>query len=55
MAFVNGLDGRVTARLAGKQHPSDFRMIAHHAFCREYSRLFGAPPQQDVRRMRLAG
>ncbi len=24
-------------------------------FSREYSRLFGAPPQQDVRRMRLAG
>ena len=22
-------------------------------FSREYSRLFGAPPQQDVRRMRL--
>ena len=24
-------------------------------FSREYSRLFGAPPQQDVRRMRLTG
>lgn len=24
-------------------------------FSREYSRLFGAPPQQDVRRMRVAG
>jgi len=23
-------------------------------FSREYSRLFGAPPQRDVRRMRLA-
>lgn len=24
-------------------------------FSREYSRLFGAPPQQDVRRLRLTG
>jgi transcriptional regulator GlxA family with amidase domain len=23
-------------------------------FSREYSRLFGAPPQQDVRRLRLS-
>lgn len=40
------VDASNAAGLVGYESPSQFS--------REYSRLFGAPPQQDVRRMRLS-
>jgi transcriptional regulator GlxA family with amidase domain len=39
------VDASNAAGLVGYESPSQFN--------REYSRLFGAPPQRDVRRMRL--
>ena len=44
----------------GKSFPTAARICARplkgcavHEFSREYCRLFGAPPQRDIRRMRL--
>lgn len=35
-------------------HTSTPAYVSTSQFSREYSRLFGAPPQQDVRRMRIS-
>jgi AraC-like DNA-binding protein len=40
------IDASNAGGLVGYESPSQFS--------REYSRLFGAPPQRDVRRMRLS-
>ena len=40
------IDASNASGIVGYESPSQFS--------REYSRLFGAPPQRDVRRMRLS-
>jgi AraC-like DNA-binding protein len=46
LMLSENLDAGIASGRVGYESPSQFS--------REYSRLFGAPPQQDVRRMRLS-